>query len=89
MRGKKRFELGIHVTYTETSMCHRFVSFEIAKNYQEDQKAKEALDDYIRSLYRDEQGALLYHKIQEGQDQDQSTDPTKSYSHPIQNLENL
>ena len=24
----KKFDIGIHITYTETAMCHRFVTFE-------------------------------------------------------------
>lgn len=54
MRSRK-YEIGLHVTYTDTSMCHRFVTFEVAKNsYNEETKAKEAIDEYIRSVYRDE-----------------------------------
>jgi hypothetical protein len=45
-------------------MCHRFVTFEVAKMaYSEDIKCKEAIDDYIRGMYREEQGAIMYHKI--------------------------
>lgn len=36
-------------------MCHRFVTFETSKgNYNEEAKAKEAIDEYIRNMYRDE-----------------------------------
>jgi len=60
---KRKHEVALHVTYTDTGMCHRFVTCEFARD---DLKAREALDDLLRHLYREEQGALLYHKVQEG-----------------------
>ena len=67
MSRKNKFEVGLQVTYTDTSMCHRFITFEVGGlGKTEEGQFKEGLDEYVRTLYREEQGALMYHKIQEG-----------------------
>ena len=54
-KSKRKYEIGLHVTYTDTSMCHRFITFEVNKgNYNEEIKSKEAIDEYVRSIYRED-----------------------------------
>mmetsp|Transcript_35347 Transcript_35347/g.34371 ORF Transcript_35347/g.34371 Transcript_35347/m.34371 type:complete len:170 (+) Transcript_35347:246-755(+) len=84
--GKRKWEVGVHITYTETSMCHRFITFEVGQqSKQEQSQFKEALDEFIRNVYREEQGSMMYHKVQESS----SLNPDEiTMNHPIQDKEN-
>ena len=57
-------EFTIDLTYSPDSvMIHRFIHFEIAA--EDHQKVNNALKKYISLIEQDDQGALVYHQIQE------------------------
>lgn len=49
----QKYPISLHVSYSDTSMCHRFITFEFSRYQHDDHsfKSKEALDEYIKTQY--------------------------------------
>jgi len=54
----------IDVTYTETSMCQRFVNFEVLPSNA--RAALNLIEEYAGSFYRESDG-VIYHKVSQVQ----------------------
>ena len=62
----------IDLTYSPDSvMIHRFINFEIAA--EDHQKVHTALKRYISLVEQDDQGAFMYHQIQEQYEEQMAT----------------
>ncbi len=55
----------IQINYTDTSLSHRFMRYEVAEENLDEAKSK--VEEYIRQMYKEENGTA-YHKLQEDND---------------------
>ena len=59
-------------------MIHRFVTFEVAK--KNDKMVREALENYIKQVYHDSDGAMMYHKVTDDEEHAQALRSTYASS---------
>ena len=57
---KKQAKFILQINYTDTTLSHRFIRFELSEKNLESGKAK--IEEYIRSIYLEEPGTV-YHKL--------------------------
>lgn len=55
----------IQINYTDTSLSHRFIRFELSE--QNIQAGKLKVEEFIRQMYKEESGTI-YHRLQEDSD---------------------
>ena len=72
VQGKQmRPDYAIDITYSlDSQMIHRYINFEISS--QNHEKVFVALQQYVQSVEQDDQGAFMYHQIQEQVQQSQN-----------------